>query len=235
LAFAIENARHMTPDSEGEDDRQADTTLAIADRDPLTRRALRDALEKLDGFRVVGEPTTHAELSEVLRAEQPEILVIEPSIADQSIARLIRELADLGPTRIVVFGVGIDDDSALSALGAGAVGVLSKDVPLDALIRALHGVAAGEAAVTRGMTMQLLERLWNTPRARPFDSPLTAREWEVLGLLNENATTQNIARTLVLSQETVYSHIKNILRKLGVHSRAEAVEAAARLRENESS
>ena len=65
---------------------------------------------------------------------------------------------------------------------------------------------------------------------RPVRSPLTSREWEVLDLLCQGKDTKQIAETLVLSEETVYSHAKNLLRKLDVHSRKEAIEAAQRLR-----
>ena len=76
----------------------------------------------------------------------------------------------------------------------------------------------------------LVERFRELPQLRPITSPLTAREWEIVDLLGPERTTVEIADTLVISHETVRSHVKSIMRKLGVHSRHEAPEAAERLR-----
>jgi two-component system, NarL family, response regulator LiaR len=136
---------------------------------------------------------------------------------------------------IVLTGAGEDDQElGLQALRAGASGFLSKDVEIDALPRALEGVRVGEAAISRKMTLTLIERLRETPNGsagmRPVKSPLTAREWEVIDLLKASNTTDQIADELVLSTETVRSHVKNILRKLDVRSREDAVIAADRSR-----
>jgi two-component system, NarL family, response regulator LiaR len=121
------------------------------------------------------------------------------------------------------------------ALRAGASGFLAKSMDLAALPRTLRAVRAGEPAVSRGMTAHLIDvarRMRDDVSGiRPVRSPLTAREWEVLDLLCEGMSTDVIADTLVLSGETVRSHVKSVLRKLGVRSRGEAVAAARRLRE----
>jgi len=121
------------------------------------------------------------------------------------------------------------------ALRSGAAGYLVKDIDIAALPRALHGVCHGEAAISRHLTMRLIERhrLTRTDRSglRPVQSVLSGREWEVLDHLCDGASTDEIAEALVLSTETVRSHIKNILRKLRVSSRTEAVAAARQLRD----
>jgi DNA-binding NarL/FixJ family response regulator len=95
-------------------------------------------------------------------------------------------------------------------------------------------VRAGEAAISRKMTRTLIEWMRDKPGGsagmRPVKSPLTAREWEVIDLLKASRTTDQIADELVLSTETVRSHVKNILRKLDVRSREDAVLAADRMR-----
>jgi DNA-binding NarL/FixJ family response regulator len=99
----------------------------------------------------------------------------------------------------------------------------------------LRGVNDGEAAVSRQLTMALVEALRDVPETgwRPVHSRLTAREWEIVDLLDGGASTDGIAERLVLAQATVYSHIKNVMGKLDVHSRDDAVHAAMRLRREE--
>jgi two-component system, NarL family, response regulator LiaR len=119
-------------------------------------------------------------------------------------------------------------------LRAGACGFLSKDLDVEVLPNALAGAVGGEAVISRQLSMQLIEQFRRAPEAttgmRPVKSPLTAREWEVVDLLCEGRSTDEIADTLVLSNETVRSHVKNLMRKLGARSRAEAVALAQRMR-----
>jgi NarL family two-component system response regulator LiaR len=95
-------------------------------------------------------------------------------------------------------------------------------------------VVRGESAFSRKVTMRLIERLRNFPEGgtgiRPVRSSLTEREWEILDFFCQGKDTKQIAEALVLSEDTVYTHSKNVLRKLNVHSRQEAVEAARRMR-----
>ena len=136
---------------------------------------------------------------------------------------------------IVLTGAGSENDElGLLALRAGAAGFLSKELEIEALPRALEGLRQGQAAISRKMTLALIERLRETPSGssgmRPVKSPLTAREWEVIDLLKQSKTNDQIADELVLSPETVRSHVKNILRKLKVRSRQEAVDMADEMR-----
>ena len=123
---------------------------------------------------------------------------------------------------------------AAGTLSSGASGFLPKTVSLETLPRAVRAAAAGEAVVTRRLTAELIDRLRRSSPdgtgLRPVRSELTSREWEVLDLLCRQLSTDEIADTLVLSHETVRSHVKNILRKLGVRSRKEAIEVARELR-----
>ena len=134
---------------------------------------------------------------------------------------------------VVLTGAG-EEEFGLLALRAGAVGFLSKDMDINALPRALAAVLEGEGAVSGAMTLRLIEHYRGRPEGsaglRPIRGPLTAREWEVIDLLKPDHTTVQVADTLVLSHETVRSHLKNIMRKLDVHSRADAVAAVERLR-----
>lgn len=141
--------------------------------------------------------------------------------------------------RIVILTASDDDELGVVTLRAGASGFLRKTIAMDALARALRRVGEGEAVITRRLTMRLIEEL-RLPRQdgaglRPIRSPLTSREWEVLDLLCKELSTDEIADTLVVSVETVRTHVKNLLRKMGVQTRREAVEAARRLQSGGSS
>jgi two-component system, NarL family, response regulator LiaR len=215
-----------------------DTTLRIllAEADPGVRRAIRSALTSR-GAVVVAEAGTGREALSMIAYYEPEVALLEHAPPRLDALATIRDAAAAGcPTRIIVLADEEDEDLALAALRAGAVGQLPRDVSGEALARAVRSACEGEAVVSRRLTARLVEHFRAVPKAgaglRPVRSQLTDREWEVLDLLARGATTEEIARTLVLSTETVRSHLKNLYRKLGVRSRDEATAAAARLREH---
>jgi two-component system, NarL family, response regulator LiaR len=134
---------------------------------------------------------------------------------------------------VLVRSSGELPDADLVALLAGAAGVIWDLVAPQALARALRDVAGGGAALPPALAMRLLLRLRRASDGgglRPVRSSLTRREWEVLDLICAGASTREIAHALHLGEETVYGHVKRMLRKLGVRSRAEAVTAAELLR-----
>ena len=166
---------------------------------------------------------------------RPDVVVIDyglPGIDGIEATRRLR--AYDRSLRVVMVTAASEEDVGLRALAAGAVGFISKDVELDALPRALHGVCDGQAAISRQLTLALIERYeatsTNRHGMRPVHSGLTDREWQVLDLIAAGLTTDEVAATLVLSVETVRSHRKRVYRKLGVRSRDEAKVAAVRLR-----
>ena len=129
-----------------------------------------------------------------------------------------------------------DEELGLRGLRAGAAGYLSKDVELGvAPARAARSTSTARPRSRAGWRCSSSQHYRSAPTGgmglRPVRSSLTDREWEVLDLLSGGASTDDIARLLVLSTETVRSHLKNLYRKLEVRTREEAVEAAVRLRE----
>ena len=209
--------------------------IVIADGDPLVRRTLREALRE-EEMTVVAEATNAAETVELTSFYRPDVVVVDEQLPDGGGLEATRRIHTTSPTtRIVLLTAAPDDTLGLRALRAGACGYLSKDFEPGVLPRVLRGVAFGEAAISRRLAMLVVEADRRSPRAgaglRPVRSPLTDREWEVLDLLASGARTEEIAQTLVLSTETVRSHLKNLYRKLEVRSRQEATEAAQRLRE----
>jgi DNA-binding NarL/FixJ family response regulator len=210
--------------------------LIVADPDPLSRRVVCDALAAADGIVVAAQASDGIEAAELVLQHRPGVVLAEAGLRRLDGVSLVRQLRDQAPeVRVVIFTVDPDEELALRALRAGAAGVLSKDMELESIGRALQGVARGEAAISRRLALALVEQFRHIPEGfagmRPVRSPLTPREWEVLDLVSTGATTHDIAAALVLTEDTVYSHVKSILRKLGVHTRAEAVALVEGLRQ----
>ncbi|MGA2471564.1 MAG: response regulator transcription factor [Solirubrobacteraceae bacterium] len=210
--------------------------VLIADGDPLARRVIRDCLGTAPGFVVVAEAKDGVEAVELALHYRPEVVLMEVNLPGIDGISACREIVARAPAvRVVMFSVPQERDIELQALRAGASGFLSKDTEVSSLARALRSVASGEAAVSRSLTSHLVtalrESTENGAGMRPIRSPLTTREWEVLDHICAGESTREIAARLFLTDDTVYSHTKSILRKLGVHSRAEAVIVAARLRQ----
>jgi DNA-binding NarL/FixJ family response regulator len=207
----------------------------VADDDPLARRVIRDTLQR-DGISVVAEASNGREAVELALYYTPDVVVMDYMMPEVDGLEATRQLYAAAPDVRIVLLTGADErDVGLQGIDAGASGFISKDVDLNALPRALRGSANGEAAISRRLAMTLVKRLHGSSVAgqglRPIRSPLTDREWEVLDLICSGADTEAIADTLVLSTETVRTHLKNLYRKLGVRSRAEAVQAGIQLRQ----
>lgn len=208
--------------------------VIVADDDAFARRMIKDALQRADVV-VIAEAHNGYEAVELCLHYRPDIVVMDVVMPEiDGIAATRRILKEIPEQRIVMLTSTDEEEMGLLGLKAGAAGFLSKDLDIDVLPRALRGAVDGEAVISRRLGMRLVEHLRRAPEGgagmRPVKSPLTAREWEVIDLLYEGQTTDQIADTLVLSTETVRSHVKNILRKLNARTRAEAVAAAQRMR-----
>jgi len=206
--------------------------LVIADPDPLARRVIRDALSDHSDFQVVAEASDGVEAIELARHYLPDLLLTEvslPLIDGLLVARKLLE--DDLPIRVLFFATSEGEDLELRAVRAGGVGFVSKSLGVDAAVSAIEAVARGQAVISRDATLALVNQLRHQPDTGPGQRPpiksnLTPREWEILDLLTKNQSTAEIAGALFLTPDTVYGHIKNIMRKLGVRSRSEAAVAA---------
>jgi NarL family two-component system response regulator LiaR len=207
----------------------------VADDDPLVRRLIRDTLQRED-VTVIAEASTGREAVELALFYHPDVVVMDYMMPELDGIEATRRIYEQDPTiRVVLLTGAGDEELGLRGLRAGACGYLSKEMELASLPRVLRASLDGEAAISRRLAMQLVQHYRSAPTGgmglRPVRSDLTDREWEVLDLLSGGANTDDIARALVLSTETVRSHLKNLYRKLGVRSREDAVEAAVRLRD----
>jgi len=226
---AIEGIR-----SEGSEERQEPLRAIIADDDAFARRMIKDALQGA-GIIVIAEAQNGREAVELTLFYRPSIVVMDVVMPGMDGIAATRQIVKEQPEQVIVLLTSADEeDMGLLGLRAGASGFLSKDVEIDSVPRALIGALEGEAAISRRLSMRLVEHLRHVPEGtaglRPVKSPLTPREWEVIDLLYERHSTDDIAAILVLSTETVRSHVKHILRKLNARSRGEAVAIAQEMR-----
>src|SRR5688572_25040241 len=221
-------------DQDARGNEQAPLRVIVADDDPIARRSIKQALTQ-PGIIVIAEAHDGREAVELCMHYRPDVVLMDVVMPVLDGIQATRQIVEQRPNQIVVMLTSSDEDEfGFVGLRAGAVGFLSKDVDIDVLPQATRGAAAGEAVISRRLGMKLVEHLRKAPEPstgmRPVKSPLTPREWEIIDLLCEEASTDEMARELVLSTETVRSHIKNILRKLDVRSRDQAVAVAQAMR-----
>jgi NarL family two-component system response regulator LiaR len=208
--------------------------VIVADDDPFARRIIRSSLQDA-GIVVVAEAGTGAQAVELTLFYDPDVVLLDVVMPELDGISATRKIIKAQPDARIVLLTSADDDVGIVGLQAGASGFLNKDLNIDALPRAVFGVMAGEAAISRTLGTVLVQHLRRrvpvgASGLRPVRSELSSREWEVLDLLCERKNTDSIAEELFLSPETVRSHVKSIFRKLGVNSREQAIARAERLR-----
>jgi DNA-binding NarL/FixJ family response regulator len=206
--------------------------ILLVDDHPLTRSAL-SALLLQHGFDVVGEAADGKEAIAKAGALRPDLILLDlsmPGVDGLTALPLLREAAP--ECEVVVLTASAVEENLLAAIRAGAAGYLLKSEPPARIVQFLRGVAQGEAALSGSVARRLLEQV-RTNGGRGTGVPdeiadaLSARELEVLLLLDDHLATDEIAKRLFISEHTVRSHVKSLLRKLGVSSRREALEQLA--------
>ena len=210
------------------------TRILIVDDHPLTRDALRALLEQ-NAFSVAGEAADGEEAIETAGALKPDLILLDLSMPGLDGLEALPRLREAAPqAEVVVLTASGTETNLLSAIRAGAAGYLLKTEPPERIVEFLRGVARGEAALSGEVARRLLERVRSGARdsgvPNAIAEALSARELEVLLLLDEHLGTDDIARRLFISEHTVRSHVKSLLRKLNVASRREALEALATAR-----
>lgn len=208
------------------------TRILIVDDHPLTRDALSSLL-KAHGFEVSGCAADGAEAIVEAARLQPDLILLDllmPGIDGISALPRLREAAP--NCEVVVLTASGTEENLLSAIRAGAAGYLLKTEPPERIAAFLEGVAGGEAALSGSIARRLLDQVRHgngrgSGVPDTIASTLSAREVEVLLLLDEHLGTDEIAKRLFISEHTVRSHVKSLLRKLGVSSRRDALEKLA--------
>jgi DNA-binding NarL/FixJ family response regulator len=208
--------------------------ILLVDDHPLTRSALAGLLRQ-HGFDVVGEAADGVEAIAQARSAQPDLILLDLSMPGMDGLAALPLLRDAAPScEVVVLTASGTEENLLGAIRGGAAGYLLKSEPPERIVEFLRGVANGEAALSGAVARRLLEQVreGGTRGGVPdsIAAALSARELEVLLLLDDHLGTDEIAKRLFISEHTVRSHVKSLLRKLGVSSRREALELLSRAR-----
>lgn len=205
--------------------------IVVADDHPPTRSGVREALEQQDCV-VVAEAATADDAVAAAKEHRPDVCLLDIHMPGSGIAAAAEITLTLPGVAVVMLTASRDDEDLFAALRAGASGYLLKDMDPGRLCPALRGVLAGEAVLPRWLVLKVVEQLRATPRRRialpnrTSAAQLTEREAEILDLMSNGLSTQEIADRLFLAPVTVRTHIAAILRKLRVRDRKAAVRLA---------
>jgi DNA-binding NarL/FixJ family response regulator len=209
--------------------------ILLVDDHPLTRSALSGLLAQ-NGFDVVGEAEDGKQAIVCAAELAPDLILLDLSMPGLDGLSALPRLREAAPNcEVVVLTASGTEENLLGAIRGGAAGYLLKSEPPERIVGFLRGVANGEAALSGAVARRLLEQV-RAGGGRSSGVPdsiaavLSARELEVLLLLDEHLGTDDIAKRLFISEHTVRSHVKSLLRKLGVSSRRDALEALAAAR-----
>jgi DNA-binding NarL/FixJ family response regulator len=199
--------------------------VVIADDQPMMRAGFKAVLEATGTIEVVAEAGTGEEAVEAANRHSPDVVLMDIQMPGVDGIEATRRLPRQRVLILTTFGL---DEYIIDALRAGASGFLLKDAPTQVVVDAVRSVAAGDAVLSPAVTRQLLDQVGRRLPAAVSRAPdaladLTDRESEVLRMLAAGMTNAEIADALVLSEATVKSHVSNLLSKLKLRDRVQAV------------
>jgi NarL family two-component system response regulator LiaR len=202
--------------------------VMLVDDHTMVRRGLATFLKAFDDLELAGEAESGLAAIQLCASFQPDVILMDMVMPDMNGATATRTIRQQFPKVQVIALTSFKEEKLVkSALEAGAIGYLLKDVSADDLVRAIRAAYAGRATLSPEAAQALVNNA-NQPPAPGLD--LTEREREVLSLMTEGLNNTQIAARLTVSPSTIKSHVSNILSKLGVASRTEAVTLALRNR-----
>ncbi|WP_270889463.1 response regulator [Pedococcus sp. 5OH_020] len=205
------------------------TTVVVVDDQFLIRDGVAAILDAEAGFTVVGTAADGAEAVGLITTLAPDVALMDIRMPEVDGIEATRRIVESGsPTRILILTTFGADDLVLSALRAGASGYLLKDAPRESLVAAIRAVAAGDAAVEKGVLARLVQGqpVQHHPEAVSALRRLSPREHEVLRLVAQGATNPEIARSLYIGETTVKTHVSRIQTKLTARDRVHLVVLA---------
>jgi DNA-binding NarL/FixJ family response regulator len=210
--------------------------VLIVDDHALFRRGLQMVLAEEVGIEVVGEASDGAEAVEKAGQALPDVVLMDIRMPRRSGIEACRAMKELSPSvKIVMLTISDEEEDLFEAIRAGASGYLLKDIPYDEVADVVRAVHGGQSLINPSMAAKLLTEfaaLASREESEPAEQVpaprLTEREIEVLKLVARGMNNRDIAKELFISENTVKNHVRNILEKLQIHSRMEAVMIAVR-------
>ncbi len=207
-------------------------SVAIVDDAELFRKALGAAFTQ-EGFSVVADAADAMRGIDIAREHQPDLVILDLLMPGMSGLEVVGSIMKASPrSKVVLLTSSESAEDLLAAVKVGASGYMTKDTPLPRLVAAMNDVLAGGAAVSPAMGGKLFSALRDLLRhqgtAVARTPELTGREIEILALVGSGKTSREIAADLYISENTVRNHVRNVLDKLGLKSRFEAVTWAQR-------
>jgi DNA-binding NarL/FixJ family response regulator len=208
--------------------------VLVVDDHALFRRGLQMVLKSEGDIEVVGEAADGNEAVEKAQETMPDVILMDVRMPHRSGIEATQQIKDLLPhVKILMLTISDEEADLYEAIKAGASGYLLKEISIDEVADAIRSVSAGQSRLSPSMAAKLLQEFAamskRAAEARQLPAPrLTDREMEVLRLVAQGLNNRDIARDLFISENTVKNHIRNILEKLHLHSRMEAVVYAVR-------
>ena len=200
----------------------------LVDDQTLIRSGFKMILEAEDGIEVIGEASDGDQAIAVARTLRPDVVLMDVQMPTmdglEATARIVQEAGI--PSRIVILTTFERDDYVFEALRAGASGFLLKNSPPEELVHAVHVIARGDALLAPSVTRKVIEGFIRRPSRSSNDAELrhlTERETEVLKLLATGKSNSELAAALFVGEGTIKTHVSNVLTKLGLRDRMQAV------------
>ena len=206
--------------------------VLLADDQALVRAGFRALLDAQADIEVVGEASDGAEGTSMAVSSAPDVVLLDVRMPKQSGIEACVEIKAASPTtKIVMLTVSDEEADLYEAVKNGASGYLLKDSSIDEVAQAVRVVADGQSLISPSMAVKLIDEFKQMSRPEKGQVPglrLTERELEVLRLVATGMNNREIAKQLFISENTVKNHVRNLLEKLQLHSRMEAVMYAVR-------
>jgi NarL family two-component system response regulator LiaR len=203
--------------------------VLIADDHPIIRDSLRTLITTEPDLELIGEAVNGEDAVEKTIELKPDVILMDLVMPVKDGLQAINEIKRLRPdVSILVLTSFSDEDKVFPAIRAGALGYLLKDTEPQQLLKAIHDVYRGEASLHPSIALQVIREINQPSDLPPVDNPLSERELEVLKLVAQGLTNQEIATRLVRSEWTVRTHVRNILGKLHLANRTQAALFAFR-------